>query len=384
MDATKPNRRKRKRPSFPKVCAEFERKLLENVLPRIKNSGDTFAAIGIDMAAQERKWGVSVLTTKDEMSKGTLRLLLPHSFEIDGFGRKYPMKPSGALLSRLFAGLMECKVTTAVAVDVPFGWPLEHKAFLETWSALGSVLPAGEELPLRKRFEYRLCDLTLMECLGEQDCSTSIFPVGADKIASAAFEWAKLRHTVLGRFGSVDLGYLANPAHGGVTFIETYPSAFVRLNYPSCTEYKTGKLDQREGADGQKKAKKASKEKARFMLMERLVREYQLVHDGTEECAKAACSTSASDPIDGFLSAIAAWDYLKWSCVKPSLLRISSPLTLLGPERAAEERDRVNKEGWILVRLPDSCDPKPAVECDRGSTQRTGLDSMAQGKRMLP
>jgi hypothetical protein len=186
----------------------------------------------------------------------------------------------------------------------------------------------------------------------EQKRSASIFPVGADKIASAAFEWAKLRHTILRTVGSVELGYSAQPAHGGVTFIETYPSAFVRLHHPDCTEYKTGKADQGLEGEERKTAKRASHEKARRTLMERLVKEYQVNYDGTEECARAACSTSASDPFDGFLSAIAAWDYLKWTYAKPSSLRMSSPLILLGPEKAEQERERVNKEGWILVRLP--------------------------------
>jgi hypothetical protein len=76
--------------------------------------------------------------------------------------------------------------------------------------------------------------------------------------------------------------------------------------------------------------------------------------EGTEQCANNACSASASDSFDGFLSAISAWDYLKRNGAKMAGHSMSSPQVLLGPRAAKRERERVSKEGWIFVRLPAS------------------------------
>jgi hypothetical protein len=336
----------------------FEQSLLEEALDRISKSGHDFAAVGIDMAADDSNWGLSIITTKGDMRCGTLWLLLPHNYKIKEVSNKRTIKPSGNFLSRLCSGLKKYKFTTAVAVDVPFGWPRKHQSFLETWSAV--TFPQNQAMPSQNDFKYRLCDQILMDCFDEEGCSTSVLAVGADKIACAAFTWANLRHAVLRDVGLVDVGYSAQPEHGGITFIETYPSAFVRLNHPDCTEYKTGKADPKENNRTiAKTAKAASRKEARCRLMKRLVTNDRLSHKGTEECANAACSASASDAFDGFLCAIAAWDYLKWKWDKIPGLRMSSPLVLLGRERAEQERERVNKEGWILVRLPASWGQPP-------------------------
>src|SRR5262249_37819598 len=57
--------------------------------------------------------------------------------------------------------------------------------------------------------------------------------------------------------------------------------------------------------------------------------------------------TSASDAFDGFLSAIAAWDYLKWGFQQANTVRMSSPAQLLGVQRAEDEKN-TNQEGRLV------------------------------------
>ena len=186
-----------------------------------------------------------------------------------------------------------------------------------------------------------------MQVLKSEGRSAAILAVGADKIASAAFEWANQR-PVLTAIGQVDVGY-DPPMSGGVLLFETYPSAFVRLNYPSFSGYKTLK----EAKEGDELAQDQPAERqARHDLLDAIRTDYSI---DTTHCASAletACATSASDAFDGFLSAIAAWDYLKWRFQQATTIRMSSPAELLGVQRAEVEKPRIKKEGWFLVRLP--------------------------------
>jgi hypothetical protein len=139
------------------------------------------------------------------------------------------------------------------------------------------------------------------------------------------------------------------PVGGGVLFFETYPSAFVRLNYPSFSGYKT--LKEAKESDEPAQDQPAERQ-ARHDLLDAIGANYSI---DTTHCASAletACATSASDAFDGFLSAIAAWDYLKWRFQQASTVRMSSPAELLGVQRAEDEKTRIKKEGWFLVRLP--------------------------------
>jgi hypothetical protein len=357
MAVNSPGRRKRKRPTFVEAAAQYERKLLDKVLPRIIRNGAAYVAIGVDMASQEGNWGLSIITLRDDRVCGTLRLLLPHRFKVKGFDGVRSIKPSSDFLFGLLSGLRERQITTVVAVDIPFGWSLEHPAFLENWSALNANQLDLKPLPTLDQFKFRLCDLSLAKCLKEQGRSPALFAVGADRIASAAFRWAQLRSDCFHRLGTVDLGFQDSQGQSGIVFFETYPSAFVRLNYSDCTEYKTGKADLGGDRNDRREAKKLSQQKARQQLTKRIVREYTLSYDGTENCAHAACSTSGSDAFDGFLCAITAWDYLKWKLSGSHGPRMSSPSELLGCEGAKKERSRVEKEGWILVRLPEETPP---------------------------
>lgn len=373
-EALTPRSPKRKKPLFVDVASDFETALLASVLPDITSGQAGFVAVGIDMAAQEGNWGVSVVTIDKELSRGSLRLLLPHRFDLDGYKKKHPVKPSGAFIAQLVSGLIELRIPTVVAVDVPFGWPQEHSSFLEAWSAV-PVQGAAISPPSRSCFEYRLCDRVMMRLLKDEGRAAAVLAVGADKIASAAFQWA-IQRVGLPGFGQVDVGY-DPPVGSDVVYFETYPSALVRLNYPSFAGYKT--LKESKG-DGKSVQDQPAERQARHDILDAIRAEYCI---DTTHCANAlesACATSASDAFDGFLSAITAWDYLKWRTRQAGTVRMSSPTELLGPRTATIEKARIEKEGWFLVRLPVSTvafhdderqqegqnDDRLLVECTRG------------------
>jgi hypothetical protein len=334
-----------KKPRFTDAVREFEETLLNSVLPGITSDGAKYVAVGIDMAAQEGNWGISVLAIDAGLSSGSLRLLPPHRFDVGGFKKKHPIKPCGAFIARLVSGLADHRITAAVAVDVPFGWPEEHTTFLEKWSATPAP---GEAIspPPRCCFEYRLCDRSMMRLLKQEGRVATVLAVGPDKIASAAYQWATQRLGMPG-YERVDVGYAA-PGGGGVAYFETYPSAYVRLSYPSFAGYKTLKAS----GEGEDPAQDQPAERqARHDLLDSLRADY---HIDTTHCAsalEAACSTSASDAYDGFLSAITAWDYLKWRTRQAGTVRMSSPTELLGTRTAGTEKARIEREGWFLVRL---------------------------------
>lgn len=346
-DASASTSPKRKKPLIADEGKKFEEALLTGVLPSITSSGAGFVAVGIDMAAQEGKWGVSVIITNEELSSGALRLLLPHSFGLDGFKKKHPIKPSGAFVAEFLSGLANHRIPAAVAVDVPFGWPQEHSSFLEAWSAV-PVPGKVTSPPARSCFEYRLCDRAMMRLLKKEKRSATVLAVGADKIASAAFEWATQR-LGLNAFGRVDVGYEPS-VNGGVVLFETYPSAFVRLNYPSFAGYKT--LKKQTSGGGEPAQGQPAERRTRQALLDAIRAEYSIDTTLCASALEAACATSASDALDSFLSAITAWDYLKWRTRQAGTVRMSSPPELLGTQTAMEEKARIEKEGWFLVRMP--------------------------------
>ncbi len=435
MDTKSPRRGRGTRPLFDEVAKTVERGLREQALPGIASCGDTYAAVGIDMATQDSHWGLSVITMGDDMKCGTVRLILPYQAKVEGFDRRRKLEPARHILFELLLKLSANNFITAVAVDVPFGWPEYHWTFLQTWSALMACKPESTSPLVLDKFKYRLCDRTLMACLGNHN---NIFAVGADKISSSAFEWASIRCSDDWKTNwQVDLGLSDDrkASKGDVVFFETYPSAFVRLNYPEWTGYKTGNdlskgykvslkplkskkphntilvdfsseelsfhiyddngvvvrdieekelvakepqvnalKDQRKhllGLSGHNKKEKeritkrikeevkrildfdkaAYMKECRVKLMKRLMEKNRLSHDRTEDSENEACSTSASDAFDGFLSAVTALDYLKWRQKELPDRQMSSPSVLLGHEPINEQRKQIEKEGWILVRL---------------------------------
>jgi hypothetical protein len=179
--------RKRRKPLFTEIARDFEERLLGNLLPVIESSGHSFMAVGIDMAAQEDNWGFSIISINKTLNCGSLRLLLPHHFELDGFKKKHKIKPSSRVIAGLIEGLKKQSVRIAIAVDVPFGWPQEHSLFLQEWCAV-PVPGYSASFPPRDCFEYRLCDREMRRLLESEGRSPVVLAVGADKIASAAFE----------------------------------------------------------------------------------------------------------------------------------------------------------------------------------------------------
>lgn len=345
-EAATPKSPKRKKPLFADVASDFQTALLASVLPDITSGRAGFVAVGIDMAAREGNWGVSVITIDKELSRGSLRLLLPHRFDLDGYKKKHPVKPTGAFIAQLVSGLIDHRIPAAVAVDVPFGWPQEHSSFLEAWSAV-PVQGAAISPPSRSCFEYRLCDRAMMRLLKDEGRAAAVLAVGADKIASAAFQWA-IQRVGLPGFGQVDVGY-DPPVGSEIVYFETYPSALVRLNYPSFAGYKTLKEAEE---DSKPVEDQPAERQARHDLLDAIRAEYCIDTTHCASALEAACATSASDAFDGFLSAITAWDYLKWRTRQAGTVRMSSPTELLGPKTAATEKARIEKEGWFLVRLP--------------------------------
>src|SRR4051794_33730990 len=105
MGDQKPKKaRRRKKPLFTEGSKEFEEQLLSKLVPEIAACGAAFVAVGIDMAAQEGKWGVSVIAVQRDLNSASLHLVLPHRFSVDGFTKKHPIKPSSHFLSTLLKG----------------------------------------------------------------------------------------------------------------------------------------------------------------------------------------------------------------------------------------------------------------------------------------
>jgi hypothetical protein len=135
-------------------------------------------------------------------------------------------------------------------------------------------------------------------------------------------------------------------------FFETYPSAFVRLNYPQYANYKKLKEPGEESTPNESRKDQESRSRARVGLRDTLVKGYRIDITDCASSLSTACLTPASDAFDGFLSAIGAWDYLKWRAQQDGAPRMFSPKEILGAHGAAKEQVRLTKEGWCIVRLP--------------------------------
>ena len=315
------------------------------VLADIDQAKCSQVAIGLDMAAQEDNWGLALITLDDTCSSGALKLLLPHRATIEPFSAHCPMKPSTEYLQGLLAGLHERKIPTALAVDVPMGWPVSHAEFTKTWSALSGS--HAESIPARDDFEYRKTDIILRGELRKKDPGASLFAVGADKIASAAFNWAKVRAYLSDLITGCDVGFGSKTTDPIVLF-ETYPTAFLRLNYPEWIEYKTGEKSTKRSSTNR------SAEELRYGLVEKLLDDYQLDVTACRTHLDLACSSPRSDAFDGFLSALCAWDYLKIRSTGSPLSTMSTPQQLIENEIDQETREVIESEGWILIRMPTS------------------------------
>jgi len=344
---------KNRNAGFKSESQRWKDSLVARVLADIDRAKCSEVAIGLDMAAQEDFWGLALITLDESCSSGALKLLLPHRATIEPFSEHCPMKPSTECLQGILAGLHERKIPTAMAVDVPMGWPVPHADFTKTWSAL-SGSDAGS-IPGRDHFEYRKTDLFLRVELQKKDSGASLFAVGADKIASAAFEWAKVRAQLSDLITSCDVGFGSKTTDPIVLF-ETYPAAFLRLNYPEWIKYKTGeKSNKRSNASlTAEKLRNGVRDKKvmRNELVKKLLDDYQLDVTTCRAHLDLACSSPRSDAFDGFLSALCAWDYLRFRKSGDSLFTMSIPKMLLSEPVNDATRQIIEKEGWILTRLP--------------------------------
>lgn len=124
-------------------------------------AGDRYA-IGIDVAASMSNWGLSVIRIAEDPKRNTIGAIFPHSLKTaDGLDHKTNFcRPSSDILKRLLEWINSEKISTIIAVDVPFGWPTYHRDFLNNFSAAAG-LNEGQKLPSREDFERRFCDEVL-------------------------------------------------------------------------------------------------------------------------------------------------------------------------------------------------------------------------------
>ena len=359
---------KRKEEKFEFKKKEWQENLVSRVLEDIEKSKFQFLAVGLDMAASEENWGLSIIGLKEGLAKGDgeLILLLPHREPVSGFRAPCPMKASQDFLVKLLESIGN--KTIAIAVDVPLGWPRKHGAFTNSWSAKNGL---DEQVisPSREEFEFRLTDIKLRNLLRQTDQSASVFSVGADKIASAAFKWAEFRmhNSNLNLISDVgfsekspkainlfetypvsEFGFRGEPPKA-IYLFETYPAAYVRLNYPGYIQYKSSSKSEKQTNNGL--------HETRLLLFKRLVEDYGLLVEGRQkDHLDQAYSSPRSDAFDGLLSAMSAWDYLLWKKNGPNSLSMTAPDQILGHEIDFENSGnlelikQIESEGWILVR----------------------------------
>jgi hypothetical protein len=299
--------------------------LLAEIQHALKNHRGP-VALGLDMAANPDNWGFAALLVDMEYQRAHISLLLPHA-KINKDRSLSPTllcRPHSDLIRNVLQLVRQSGNAAALAVDVPFGWPIEHHHFTSAWSA-SAGWGSPESLPSRQSFERRWSDLAL----------TAKYPniqplsVGADTLAQAAFMWAHFRSQLGNEVEPVDVGE-DGFAQRFATF-ETYPAAFVKLVAGDFGDYK-------------------SKPDVRKLLRDALRRQYVIQADQcVDSWIEWACKQKGSpNAFDALLSALTAWDYLKWRGGVQGV-HVTSPEALLA--RVPTEREKVIRtEGWILVR----------------------------------
>ena len=289
-------------------------------------------AIGIDMAANEKNWGICILNISESnpdplYSSKQMSLLLPQP-RLNSNGSISPTllsRPSLELLMSILQIAAQSGCPTSIAVDVPFGWSVQQSAFLQHWSADSGLETSGQVVPEAKDFSMRLCDRELQR----RHRGINPLSVGADRIAAAALKWSRVRQCIDVEY-QVDLGL--SQVGPGLCIFETYPGAFVRLNAVEFSDYK-------------------KKPDVRHQLVECLLRMYDnnMTPDDRESLEWACEQNGSPDALDAFLCALTAWDHLRYR-------RDSSSVELTTPERLLETfpdeatQHQIHREGWILIR----------------------------------
>jgi len=283
-------------------------------------------AVGLDFAASEKNWGLCILVLREALDDAQIALLLPAA------GRKKDgtpaankiQRPSMSLLSSVLERLEQHRCVASVAVDIPFGWPVENSSFLAAWRATDGWT-SDAALPERGHFERRLTDRLVQERLELRPLSVS-----ADAIGQAAFVWAQVRQQLGGRLGAVDVGLGPHTVEGIQTF-ETYPTAFVTAQAVDLDDYK-------------------GKPAVRRKLLDRLLGVHNVSNRKHWEAALAWAidQKGSPDACDAFLCALLAWAHLRWRAGYPDA-HLTRPETWLEPERLHAEAERIAREGWILI-----------------------------------
>jgi len=280
-------------------------------------------ALGLDVAAQLRNTGSCMLVLDAGLQHATLQHLIPHAR--DG-RRQRRLKDDD--LPNIFQALAALSCPVSVGADVPLGWPVEHARFVEGWSATRGWQGAGT-IPSRAHFEARLGDVVFKETFRAQRIRP--LSVGADLIAQSAFVWAQRCAQLAPFISRVDVGWTPT-LDPGVVLFESYPGAFVRLNYADFTDYKRHP-------------------EVRRALLQVLRRDYTLHTSPDAEAWLAwACDQKGSpDAFDSVLCALMAWDHLRWR-QGTSGVQLTTPARLMGASEAAAHQAQIEREGWMLVR----------------------------------
>jgi hypothetical protein len=296
-----------------------------------------YLAIGLDIAAAEDNWGLTVLQVDKQTQVANVRIMLPQAAERKG-GVAHKSKfcrPSLQLLGEILKWAREEKILCSLAVDVPFGWPNEHLQFIQNWSA-SSGWKIAQSLPQRSSFQFRLCDIEFEKYFKPQKVTP--LSVSADTLAQAAFQWALARNNLEEQIGTIDFGLIEKISEEGTVCFETYPGAFVRVCYPNHYSYKS-----------------ASKRDVRVDLLSSLDKDYPVeMSDSLNQWRNWACNQAGSpDAIDSYLCAICAWEHLRIRYASAKTI-LSTPVKILGRSPTEEEKSKIEREGWILIPCPRS------------------------------
>ena len=325
------------------------KRLLADVTQKAQSRGCSLA-IGVDMAANEDQWGICVLAVSRELDCADLTLLLPQAKQNknNSLSPTLICRPSLDILRTVLESVANSKIKASMGVDVPFGWPDQHSRFVNAWSAR-DAWQNEEPLPSRSDFEKRLTDIEL----NKFDPSISPFAVGGDKIAQAAYKWARCRCDLSTIGGGVDFGLdegNASKVPGLISF-ESYPGAFVNLIYPQHSSYK-------------------SKPDVRRKLLATLQADYRFsCVNEKRSCLDWAIEQKGSpDAFDALLCAITAWGHLRWQSGN-NQHPMTTPGLLLGTPVAEATKARIRREGWILVPSPLSNRPTPYENGTTATTQ---------------
>jgi hypothetical protein len=288
------------------------------------------------MAADEDNWGLCVLLVDEALDAAELVLLLPRAAtRIDGDPSVVRLLPSASCLHLVLQAVYDKAQRGSLAVDVPFGWPVEHATFTANWNATSKLRDGA--LPSRDDFERRLGDQEFRHAFD----GLMPFAVGADSIAQAAFVWCKTLHKLGELAGSIDVGVTA--IDSAFATFETYPAAFVRNVAPKYVNYKS--IPEQRAA----------------LLTSLIETDYRLRFAGGDEacgipdnpwCRWAIQQCGSPDAFDALLCAFTAWDHLRFrfGTMKPVL---STPEVVMKRQLGNQERERIAREGWILVRMPE-------------------------------